>query len=489
MAQVTNPGAGCGKHVPLTAWLRAEGLWVAAGSAPPDGAPLTHVFLDGGKASVPPARAREFLDQYARALVAGEALYAVERVHGGSYRMFADFDVPLDLMVGASPENQGESLEEPGAWLRSVVREALASAPPQLSKGAVVVCCRSAAAGKTGAHLVWQDLYVDDDAAMALRDLWVEGCARAAPHFPWDSVIDAAVYRRNGLRMPWSLKRGGTAEAAYVPSMVYEYSQEGVLRPEPQLAPDPMPASQVRAWLERATLDAGGGRAIDPDVAELSRGSGRQPRLGQGGGGGGAAAVACPDLSRSQLDALRDLLPAPYKKCVVERVRRAHGGDGVLLYTDCRFCLHAGREHSSNRAYFVAWRSGGIFQCCFSDSKGDGGLPCHQVRTKVADRHALPDELFGRRGGDGAPEANTSQHKFPVLLVAPKQQPPKRQRTEAPRGGRGSGGGGGRGRGGGREGGRGRGRGRGRAGLSKRAAVLPRSAASAAGAWLGRVLG
>jgi len=391
----------------LRSWLKASGHWVLAGST--TAAPITHVFLDGGKASVP-AEARHgpgaLTSAYARDVAAGRPLYAVERTHvGGTYRMFADMDVPL-----AAPEDgddDGDDADPDEGWdsleLLSVVGRALAALPKELTPGEkgvgeIVVCTRRWQDGKTGAHLIWEGLRVDDRTASALRGAWVARLAEAEPEAAewWDRTVDASVYRRNGLRMPWALKRGGTARAAYVPTHVFRPSREDAL----ELAEVPaFSATDERAvvgWLRRTSIMAAApgepgadlppfGPAVDDEcisklllLMPLSCGGDakKKPAAARKKSTKSVRKLKEEDeegatsfpLSEEGRGALRAALPAVYGGGDTEIgacCRRLARG-GVLVSCSSRFCHAAGREHGGNHVYFNVLGDGRVEQRCHS---------------------------------------------------------------------------------------------------------------------------
>jgi len=66
---------------------------------------------------------------------------------------------------------------------------------------------------KTGVHLNWPGLIVDQASAIALREHLLISLTKAKGSYNWNDIIDAAVYgsvsrqaKGSGFRMPWSLK-------------------------------------------------------------------------------------------------------------------------------------------------------------------------------------------------------------------------------------------------------------------------------------------
>ena len=394
---------------------------------------LTHVLLCGGRAAVPLASRDAMLDAYAADVAAGRPLHVVECTMRGAYRMFADLDLKADTEAGAD------------ALLAGVLAIALDPAilPPQLAHGRALVCSRrwTAADGKIGAHVVWSGVRVDDASAAALRDRWVLAVAEAPVAGRgaawWDAVIDRAVYRSSGLRMPWSLKRGGCAAAAYVPSHVVDFDAASGMT-----AIDSVDGASVRRWLELASLRAcSPGEAPGWDAAPYGPASpsarvapaeaaGWAERLRElvdadaDAGAGSrkkakARADGAPPAVRSAFDEDGQLpgLPDEYRGRVTGLLlhrdppaRRAPEGNWsrprrgtATASLASRSCRIAGREHASNHVYLVLHSDGRVTQRCHS--RGCEGeeheLPCrHRVaavlRRPVSVRpapHALQHTL------------------------------------------------------------------------------------------------
>jgi hypothetical protein len=387
----------------IKAFLRERGYWVEG----PTSRVLTHVFLDGGRAVVPAGAPRaQLLDVYAGAVGANRPQHLVERTADATYRMFADLDIPGDL--------DGSS----------IVERALRSLPPQLRVGRVTVCMRRAVppghdgggGGKSGAHIVWESVVVDDATAQALRAAWLllvtgkagcgvvtgkagcgvvtgkAGCDVAGCGVDWAAVIDGAVYRRSGLRMAFSVKRGGNT--AYLPACVLHHDPCGgqtvtVVR----RTPGPATAAEVRRWLDRTSLAAACG--LEATVRLSVPGAVPEaPRLREAPPGPSSTA-GC--LSPDEEAGLRCLLPAPLGAARFTRVVCLPGSAGegfpgsVIVRTDSRWCSIAGRQHRSNRVYLLALADGRLYQRCYSGSASAAadGRPCRECSELLSTSHPL----------------------------------------------------------------------------------------------------
>jgi hypothetical protein len=209
---------------------------------------------------------------------------------------------------------------------------------------------------------------VGDDAALNVRDKWVRAClcaSTSSPPYSWEDIIDAAVYKKNGLRMPWSMKRGGDERSCYTPRCTYVFDDsDNSFRVASVFDADTWrDAPTVRLWLEQTSLMAAFGPIEKtPDTKPPARKRKTNETTDDTG------------LSPADVARLEAALPSQYSGCVFTNVRC--GPSTLVIGTDSKYCMTAGREHTSNHVYFVARHDGGVYQCCFS--KGCVGA-CHKV--------------------------------------------------------------------------------------------------------------
>lgn len=337
-------------------WLVQHACWATAH----DDEPLTHVLLDGGRARVPLSLRDEFLKAYAShvdgARTSGRRWPCVVERTVGTYRMFADFDVK-DVSVSS---------------VRDIVETAIRHAPSKLRTGSGVTLLTrtSSAGGKTGAHLVWRDVYVTDGIALALRQQWV-GSLKDHGHPEFDRIIDAAVYRRSGLRMPWSRKVQDDDDA-YAPRAVLKFQDDSLSWNFEDIEAstlDLIQMSSLRAGLGHPKLEG-----VDEIVSATSR----------------AVALKGGHIAPAQLTALARALPRVYRSDAADAKTSIVRGDRstmIVLRLRSRYCHNVGREHSSNTVYIVAVPDGSLFQCCFSPR-------CKGKKTKLKGQHRLPEKAF-----------------------------------------------------------------------------------------------
>lgn len=360
-------------------WLVRSGYWIYATDRT---TVPSHVSLSGGKMNVPPSMRSDpdspFLLSMARDIVAKVPVHVVERTYAnGTYRMFADLDIPTDD-------------KDPGLLI-GVLNRAIDALPDTLCVFPIVVCTRKWRDGKVGAHLVWGDeLRVHDDQAVELRDAWIASLeSRQEDVGFWEKTIDAAVYRRNGLRMPWALKKDGHPDASYVPTHVV---LEGPMEPiEPPIDVDD--ANDVATWLARSSIHAMEGDSSKATKSRVKRTVATKAST--------EASRRLKDnddhdvfsLSDSDTRILIEALPKAYGITSINEIgtRCKRIGERILsifVSAKCRVCVVAEREHSANHIYFELRKDGSVFQRCHSSKCGGRGVELAGVY------HGLSGDLF-----------------------------------------------------------------------------------------------
>jgi hypothetical protein len=157
---------------------------------------LSHLLLDGGVLSVPSDRLNEFHEKYIEAVERGERLYVVEH-KTETYNFFMDIDYKSEEAL---------SLDEIKDICKVICdkvkrhggRDCIISIAPPKPCGEQI---------KSGVHLNWHGLVVDQASAFALREHALIALTRAKGGTDWNQVIDTSVYKGSGLRMPWSYKK------------------------------------------------------------------------------------------------------------------------------------------------------------------------------------------------------------------------------------------------------------------------------------------
>lgn len=348
------------------ACLQKHGWWMmkgneedAKGSSPK----ATHLLLDGGRAHVPDHDADLFLAEYVNALVRHpETPPAAVEMRTPIFRLFMDVDAKFP--ASESGEGVVATFDFESLW-RSLLRWShdcfegcteviVCRAPPKSEADGAIV--------KHGIHLVWPEVRVTADMALGFRQYILpklsaeygdDVCVNS-----WADVIDACVYKANGLRMPWSVKGHGGGRA-YVPTTLVR------LDGTTEAVEVPRGVSAMRAWMERLTIRAFGRapslirlHSLLPAAAPMMDGV-----VGGGGGGGGAGGA------RLSLGEYADVLPKLDAALPPEYKPHAFTGafktkHNIMLRSTSKYCRNLGRAHNSNTVYFAVSRTG-ISQRCF----------------------------------------------------------------------------------------------------------------------------
>ena len=221
---------------------------------------LSHVLMDGGVLSVPFDRLNEFYEKYIEAVKSGEKLFVVEQ-KSPVYNFFVDIDYKDDRSL---------TIDE----IRDICKIICDKVKRHGGKECVISVSPPKKAGqltKTGVHLNWPDLAVDQASALALREHILVALTRAKGSLDWNEIIDLSVYgnltrrtKGSGLRMPWSHKlakhnacngqgcpecdgTGKNIQVAYLPIFIYKHGPlSTLLRIDQQPCLDILKMSAVR---------------------------------------------------------------------------------------------------------------------------------------------------------------------------------------------------------------------------------------------------
>ena len=206
--------------------------------------------MDGGCLSVPFDKLRAFNARYVDACQRGEKVYVVEQ-KTDTYNFFVDIDYkdtdPLSL----------EDIEDVCRIICDKVRRyggqrcLVSVAEPKKV---------DANRYKTGVHLNWLGLVVDQNAAVALREHILVVLYTAKAGVDWNEVIDNSVYgdpdrgsKGSGFRLPWSHKKakcvscsgqgcaacehsGKVTQGMYLPVFTYQEGRMESVDPSPTMA-------------------------------------------------------------------------------------------------------------------------------------------------------------------------------------------------------------------------------------------------------------
>ena len=364
--------------------LQKHGWWLRRG---PDstGKKATHLLLDGGRLHVPDGDAGSFLNEYALAVARKDSTPpALVELRTPVFKLFMDIDARL-------PPDAPDTFDFTPVWT-TIFRAAtnFFVHAPRLLVCTAPIKLEANGSKKFGAHLVWPETFARPEVALAFRDVLLPDLKSAFGGMcvnDWDDVVDACVYKANGLRMPWSVKGPGDARP-YIPTA--ELLLDGDDGPvSTVLLPLPQGVSAVRAWVHtlsiRATLaDEATALHEGIHVPEPAAASGR----GGGGGGGGRERLEAYCHVLPQIDGV---IPEEYKpQSFTALFRTPHS---VMLRSTSTYCKNVGRHHTSSTVYFVVNRSG-VAQRCFCRKDTTDGRANGTCKDYESPSITLPDAVI-----------------------------------------------------------------------------------------------
>ena len=162
---------------------------------------LSHVLMDGGVLSIPFDKLREFYDVYIQSIKSSEKVFVVEQ-KTETYNFFMDVDYKDDESL---------SLDQVKSICQIICDKVetfksnkciISVGEPKPKDGQV----------KTGIHLNWPGLVVNQAGAIQLMYHVVHTLEKIYSAKDWTKIIDSSVYgsvgtKGSGFRLPWSHKK------------------------------------------------------------------------------------------------------------------------------------------------------------------------------------------------------------------------------------------------------------------------------------------
>jgi hypothetical protein len=335
----------------------------------------SHLFLDGGKACVPPEMTGAFNNIYTAALTQGEVMFVVEK-KPPVFKLVFD----LDMRV-AAPLKPEQVLDFSKA-VHSAVQEFYGKPTCHM----IVCTCEDrrgrGAQWKVGAHLVWPSIATVCPDALRCRDhvLASEAVQKFAPLFQneMENVVDRSVLDKNGVRMIGSYKvvpcrcqcmpcdrcrgRGKLVEhGVYWPRYVVREDAVETIQ-------TPSTLEAVRYWVHETSLRnctmtlSKAFKCVEN--AAYSDGEDEEGLLQRSVKGRLQRHPLEPVLPA--LEGFLATLPGPYLTAKFTSLHKGGSNDDPVFFarTTSRFCLNIGKNHNSNNVYFL-FSKRGAYQMCF----------------------------------------------------------------------------------------------------------------------------
>ena len=280
---------------------------------------------------------------------------------------------------------------------------------------------------KTGIHLLWPELYVTSEAVWDMRESVIADLAktfgqRGGPMNPWRDVVDLAVYKAcTGLRMMGSRKTDTcpVCKGKRGPSPCSKCGNRGKVDAGRPYAPLFATDSDGRRDKEREDLYRANYYSLLVDTKIRYRGpatlgfalplgaptfatSNQTKPLALDKSGHEKTAPTARQLppESPEHEAMQSFFrdtTSHYSTVVVESLKRTKDKE-LLVHvtgTNCRYCQNVGRNHRSNRIYFVVTTRGVVQRCHDPTDVLDAEMKYGLCRDYASTAIPLPPAISG----------------------------------------------------------------------------------------------
>lgn len=328
-------------------WCSTNGLYAKKGKK------ATHVLMDGGILFVSPEHEDEFAQMYFDC-ARKDKIFAVE-AKTDHFRFFVDLDYK------DTEEMDPDLLRNIVITLCAKVNEIVEHQRECVVKISEPKPCKEGT--KSGVHLHWPDVVVNKMTAMAMRNHIVNHLMFEIPGYPWDKIIDIAVYKGSGLRLPWSWKKvtcskcngngcpvcsgtGKVDEGAYVPLWSVNQGRFTELG-DPTV--EIFKKCSIRSNVKENFV-------LEEDVKVI------KPKKE----GGFSSDETSQSVGNTELNLeIQNFVQQNMGGHMFAKIKNVFKHkDHFLVKTDSRYCENIGRTHNSNHVWFLV-KGDRIAQRCF----------------------------------------------------------------------------------------------------------------------------
>lgn len=352
---------------------------------------MSHLLLDKGILSVPESAHEDFIHEYSRGVLKGGRLPCIVEYKLPIFRMFYDLDIVVKDTAHAKRMSTGDF--DDGVRnimhticlttvclfdvVKSTVTVCISNVPKKTKDGGI----------KLGIHLTFDTIYATTHTALYVREKVLERLNTEANPFanPWDQIVDAAVFKGSGMRLPWSAKQDDP-KRVYIPRVEYvlDSTLDGIR--ENIIDPDEIVKSlaSVKDIITRTCLRSKGVLTkLRDSTADIGTES---PTFS-----GNFSHASLREYS-TVINEIEKVVPP----CYTGRITGVVKSDHVYMFRhSSQYCMNVGRNHTSSNTYFMVSRSG-MRQCCYSRKEEDGTkCSCSDYRGEYIKLPAqIMNELF-----------------------------------------------------------------------------------------------
>jgi hypothetical protein len=327
-------------------WCKKRGYYGRTGD-------LSHVLLDKGVLCVPENSHDEFLAEYARGVVQGGKYSCVVEYKPKIFRMFYDLDIVADKEL-AEAMTRGEFSEEVHAVFQNVC--GVTADLFDIKQTDITMCVsnftKKAKDGvKVGIHLTFSSIFATSAIALYVRSKVLEKLSDIPNPFvnDWDQIVDAAVHKGSGMRLPWASKPE-EPRRVYVPILKY------ILKRGEEMTHEPVDISgfaATRKILSEVSLRKRGAltKLLENPEIDITE----SPSY---------ASLKHESLQQYEnvVEELEKAIPEEYDGKITGVLKTDHA---YMFRHSSRFCANVGRHHHSSNTYFMVTKIG-MYQRCYS---------------------------------------------------------------------------------------------------------------------------
>lgn len=357
---------------------------------------MSHLLLDKGILSVPESAHEDFIHEYSRGVLKGGRPPCIVEYKLPIFRMFYDLDIVVKDTVHAKRMSAGDF----DGGVRNVMHTICLTTVClfDVVKSTVTVCIsnipkKTKDGGiKLGIHLTFDTIYATTRTALYVREKVLEHLNTKANPFanPWDQIVDAAVFKGSGMRLPWSAKQDDP-KRVYIPRV--EYVLDSTLDDirENVINPDEIIKSlvSIKDIITRTCLRSKGVLTNLRDSTIGIESDSLSPTHS-----GNFSHASLGEYS-NVINEIEKVVPSCYSGRFTGVVKSDH----VYMFRhSSKYCMNVGRDHTSSNTYFMVSRSG-MRQCCYSRKDDGNKCSCSDYRGDYITLSArIMNELFP--GGD-----------------------------------------------------------------------------------------
>jgi hypothetical protein len=317
---------------------------------------LSHVLLDKGVLCVPDESHEEFLSAYARGVVQGGKHSCIVEYKPKIFRMFYDLDIVANNAI-AKNMTDGSYPDDVLHVLYTIIGTTADSFDVDTT---TVTSCISNIVKKTeggvkvGIHLTFDSIFVTSAIALHVRAKVLKRLEAIDNPFAntWNEIVDAAVHKGSGMRLPWAAKPGE-------PNRVYVPRSKFFLRRGHDIVEERIPDvttsfAETRSILASVSLRSKGN--LTKLVDEIDMCDFESPSYI------GSMKHSSVLEYASVIEQLEELIPQEYVGRITGVVKTEHA---FMFRHSSKYCANVGRHHNSSNTYFLVSRSG-MSQRCYS---------------------------------------------------------------------------------------------------------------------------